>query len=252
MGSMTMPATAVPSRVATRTATAVKNLTTEQLHAILVASTTRSARVFPVLWDTVRAADPVLAETLDNLHAEKAPADLARFEALQQLHQENIAAATKTRAGRIIAAQAIGGGTLVLLSIFAAIVGMVSFGVAVSGVVIAAYLVFKAFKSGRNLADQLPTRLFADAELAASIVWDTAVDAAAAAALRHRAGEAGLTPDVLRALSLTWTNAGLPLDALVPITRAPRNTARAAKRPSNAPKLATTQLSSDMPMPAAA
>lgn len=243
MGSMTTPSTAVPSRVATRTATAVKNLTTAQIHAILVASTKRSARVLPMLWDTVRAADPALVDALDTLHADKAPADLPRFEALQQLHQENIAAAAKTRAGRLIAARAVGGGVLAVLSVIAAIVGMVSSGIAISGVVIAAYLVFRAYQSGKKLADQLPTRLFANAELAASLVWDTAVDAAAAAALRHRAGEAGLTPDVLGALSSTWTNAGLSMEALVPVTRAPRST----KRPAKTTKAASAAAESQVP-----
>ncbi len=242
----------MPSRVATRTATAVKNLTTEQLHAILVASTKRSARVFPVLWDTVRVADPDLVEALDNLHAVKAPADLPRFEALQELHQENVAAAAKTRAGRLIAAQAVGAGILAPLAIFAAIIGMISTGIAVSGVVIAAYLLLRAYQSGRKLADRLPTRLFANAELAASLVWDTAVDAAAAAALRHRVGEAGLTPDVLNALSSTWTNAGLSLDSLIPVTRAPRGTATAAKRPAKSVKKATAPAHADAPLSAAA
>jgi hypothetical protein len=250
---MTIPATAVPSRVATRTATAVKNLTTEQLHAILVASTKRSGRVFPVIWNTVRVAAPDLVEALDSLHAEKALADLPRFEALQRLHEKNVDAAVKTRAGRIIAARVIGAAILAPLAILTALMGVVSAGIAVSGVVIAAYMAFKAFQAGRKLTDQLPTALFANAELAASIVWDTAVDAAAAVALRHRAGEAGLTPDVLKALSSTWTNAGLSLDALIPVTRAPRNTTPAAKRPAKrAPYKAAVPVSSDVSVPAAA
>lgn len=213
---MTTPDMASPSRIAARTAEAVKNLSTDQLHDILIASTHRSGRVLPVLWETIRVADPVLVQTLDDLHDKEAPADMPRFEALRGLHEKNLKAAVKTRAGKLIAFQAVTGIVMAPVSVIAAITGALSFGIAVSGVVVGAYLLFRAYQSARKLTDQIPTRMFGDPALAVSLVWDTAVDAAASAALRHRQGEAGLTPDVLGALSSTWIGAGLPLDLLVP------------------------------------
>ncbi|QOD05854.1 hypothetical protein [Pseudarthrobacter sp. BIM B-2242] len=213
---MTTPDMALPTRIADRTAAAVKNLSTDQLHDILIASTQRSGRVLPVLWETVRAADPVLVQTLDDLHEKEAPVDMPRFEALRELHERNLNAAVKTRAGRMAALQAVAGIVMAPASAIAAIAGALSFNIAVSGVVIGAYLLFRAFQAARKLTDEIPTRMFGDAGLAASLVWDTAVDAAASAALRHREGEEGLTSDLLDALSSTWTGAGLPLDLLVP------------------------------------
>lgn len=215
---MTTPDMALPSSIAARTAEAVKNLSTDQLHSILIASSQRSGRVLPVLWETARAADPVLVQTLDDLHDKEAPADTPRFEALRELHEKNLGAAVKTRTGRMIAVQAVTGIALVPASVIAAIVGALSFGIAVSGVVVGTYLLVRAFQSARKLTNEIPTRMFGDPGLAVSLVWDAAVDAAASAALRHREGEAGLTPDVLRALSFTWTGAGLPLDLLLPET----------------------------------
>jgi hypothetical protein len=58
MRPMTVTALSPPARVAVRTAAAVKELTTEQIHAILDASTRRSSRVLPVLWDTALPARP--------------------------------------------------------------------------------------------------------------------------------------------------------------------------------------------------
>lgn len=213
---MTIPATSLPSLVATQAAEAVKNLSTDQLHDILIASTQRSGRVLPVAWDAVRVADPDLAQTLDDLHDRESPADLPRFEVLKKLHDKNLAAAVKTRTGRLIAFQAVTGLVMAPASIIAAFTGALSLGIAVSGVVVGAYLVYRAFQSARKLTDAIPTRMFGDPELAVSLVWDTAVDAAASAALRYREGEAGLTPDVLNALSSTWTGAGLSLELLVP------------------------------------
>lgn len=253
----TVPTPVMPSRVAARTATAVAKLSPEQLHAILIASTHRSGRILTNLWDTVRVADPVLADTLDDLHARKAPEDSAtRFAALQELHAENVAAVAKTRTGRRVAARIWGAFVLAVASVLAGLVGILSVGLAASGLAVAAVLAVAGVRAGQRMAESLPTRKFSDPELAASIVWDTAVDAAASAALRHREGEAGLTPDVLRALSLTWTSAGLSLDLLVPVVRPKKATgeAPAAKRTAakRAPKADTVPARSNIPEPAAA
>src|SRR4051794_3913548 len=96
---MITPDATLPSRIAARTAEAVKNLSTDQLHDIVLASAQRSGRVLPVLWETVRVADPDLVQTLNDLHDQEAPVDLPRFEGLQELHEKNLGPAVMTQQG---------------------------------------------------------------------------------------------------------------------------------------------------------
>jgi hypothetical protein len=227
---MTVTSPSTPARVPVRTAAAVKELTTEQLHAILDASTRRSSRVLPVLWDTVRTADPKLSATLDELHADESEADLPRFIELSRLHQQNLSAATKSGTGKLIAARVVGAGLLAVGAILAGLAGIIVPGLAASAVVLSAFLYVGAFRAGRRMVDSLPTSVFANPHAAASIVWDAAVDASAAVVLEPRAGEAGLTPDVMKALAITWTSAGLSLD-LLRQPPAPKATARKAPAP---------------------
>lgn len=228
------PSTSQPARVAVRTATAVRKLTTDQIQAIMEASGHREGRVLPILWETVRVADPALVHTLDEMHAKNAAADLPRFEALRALHTENIAAAATGPAGRRLAGLAVGALLLAPGSVLAMTIGMISASAMIGGIVLSLVMAGFALRAGRRIAASIPTRVFADPHHAASIVWDTAVDAAASAALRPREGEAGLTPDVLGALSSTWTSAGLSLDLLVPVVRAPRAKATAGATPARA------------------
>jgi hypothetical protein len=243
---MTVTSLSLPARVAVRTAAAVKELTPEQIRAILDASTRRSSRVLPVLWDTVRTADGELSATLDELHATESDADLPRFIELSRLHQQNLNTATKSTAGKLIAARVIGAGFLAVGAVLAAMASIILPALAVSAVVVSAFLYVGAFRAGRRLVDSLPTSVFANPVAASSIVWDAAVDAAAAAALEPRAGEAGLTPDVMKALALTWTSAGLSLDLLkppapkAPVRKTPATKAPAAKTATRRPAVKRT------------
>lgn len=250
---MTTPTTSQPARVAVRTAAAVRKLNAEQMLAIMEAAGRREGRVLPVLWETVRVADPALVHTLDEMHARNAAADLPRFDALRDLHTANIATAASGPAGRRLAALAVGALLLIPGSIVAAMIGMIGTGTMAAGLAAALLLGVLAYRSGRRIAHSIPTRVFADPEHAASVIWDTATDAAASAALRYREGEAGLTPDVLDALASTWTNAGLSLDLLVPVVRAPRAKATAdTPAPTRSPAKPRRKTKADAAEPAAA
>lgn len=208
-----MPA---PADVVATTSAAVLSLTDEEIVAIMAASQQIQRRVLPNCWDTVATAAPDLARALDELHASAMSTDLRRFEALAADHEKQLDKAAKTRAGKTTAGLAI---SAVLFSVLTAVLGLAGVlapGFLIGGLALSAALFLSAYAAGSRLARRSGNWLVADPVAAASIVWDAGIDAAAAAALRSRTGQDGLTPDVLRALSSIWTRAGLGTTGRVP------------------------------------
>ncbi|HEY8699577.1 MAG TPA: hypothetical protein VIM08_01240 [Arthrobacter sp.] len=208
--------TPMPSDVAARTGAAIRSLTTAQLADLVASSQRIQKRVLPLCWDVVKTADPALAETLDDLHATSVREDLPRFEALAAQHVQAISRAVKEPAGRATAGLIIGALIIGTLTLLAVLSGTTSPAVPAWGFLAAGMLV-AGFVTGRRVAARNGNWMFADPGLAACTVWDAGIDAAAATALASRAGTAGLTPDVLRALTTVWTGAGLDTALLVPL-----------------------------------
>ncbi|HEX9088653.1 MAG TPA: hypothetical protein VF867_14125 [Arthrobacter sp.] len=240
--------TTMPSDVAARTGAAIRSLTAVQLADLMASSQQIQKRVLPLCWDVVKTADPALAEALDELHFTSVEQDMPRFDALAAQHVQAIARSVKEPAGRATAGLIVGAliiGTLTLLASLAGTTGpaVTAWGLLAAGMLIA------GLATGRRVAALTGNWMFANAGLAACTVWDAGIDAAAATALASRAGTAGLTPDVLRALTAVWTRAGLDTALLVPapivveapvpakpaVKRAPRTRgATPAKRPVTA------------------
>lgn len=207
-----------PADVAATTSAAIRSLTDHQIVAIMHSSQETQRRVLPHCWDTVKTAAPDLALALDELHANEAPKDLARFEALAAGHEKQMAKAAKSRAGKTIAGLVIAAALLGALTAVLGLAGLVGIPFIVGASAVVAALLLGSYSAGNRLARRNGNWLVADPEAAASIVWDAGIDAAAATALKDRAGQDGLTPDVLRALSSVWTRAGLD-----PVTLAPEH-----------------------------
>jgi len=233
----------MPSDVAARTGEAIRSLTTRQLADLMSSSELLQKRVLPVCWDTVKTADPALAKALDDLHATASEEDLPRFEALATEHEETMARAVKTPTGRATAGLIICSLLLGATTLMSALAGAPEPNIITVSLISAAMLI-SGFITGRRIAHRNGNWMFSDAGLAAFSIWDAGIDAAAATALAPRAGTAGLTPDILRALTAVWIGAGLSTDLLVPPVRTvvvelvpPAKTA--VKRPPRAPKSAT-------------
>jgi len=201
-----MPA---PADIAAHAATTIRSLTDEQLLAIMSSSQNVQKRVLGHCWATVCTAAPELAGTLDDLHSTETAKDLPRFEALAAAHDEQISQVVKGPKGKLTAALIIGAFIVAAVTGLAVLAGFSSVPVLVSGAALAAGMLVAGYVTGHRLSQRSVNWMFADPGLAASIVWDAGIDAAAAAALSSRAGTDGLTPDVLRALSIVWTGAGL-------------------------------------------
>jgi Flp pilus assembly protein TadB len=212
MSTITMP---TPADVAATTSAAIRSLTDEQIVAIMHSSQKTQRRVLPNCWDTVKTAAPDLALALDDLHAIETSKDLPRFEALAADHERQIGKAVKSGAGKGTAALVMAGAVIGALT---AVLGLAGIGMpfVAGGSALAGALLLSGYATGNRLARRNGNWLVADPGAAASIVWDAGIDAAAATALKGRAGQDGLTPDVLRALSSVWTRAGLDPGALTP------------------------------------
>jgi hypothetical protein len=213
MSTITMPA---PSDVAATTSEAVLSLSDEQIVAIIDSSRKIQRRVLPNCWDTVRAAAPDLALALDELHSTAAPKDLPRFEALAAAHRKQLDKAVKSPAGKTTATLLIAAVALGIVTAVLGLTGDAGLPFVIGGAGLAAALLTGAYAAGSRLAHRSGNWLVSDPEATASIVWDAGIDAAAATALKARAGQDGLTPDILRALSLVWTRAGLDTGKLTP------------------------------------
>lgn len=198
-----------PADVAARTSAAVLSLTDEQIVAVMNSSRRIQKRVLSNCWETVKTAAPDLADTLDELHATEAHEDLSRFEALAKEHRKQLREAVKGRAGKLTASLVVSGAVLGLATAGLGMIGAIGFAAIVSGSVLAVGFLTGGYALGHRIARRSGNWLVADPGAAASIVWDAGIDAAAAAALQDRAGQDGLTPDVLSALSSVWTGAGL-------------------------------------------
>lgn len=266
MGSMSNP-TPMPSEVAAHTAATIRSLTASQLADLMASSQKLQKRILPVCWDAVRTADPALADTLDALHASDTETDMPRFEALKSQHEASLDTAVKTPAGKATAGLIVGSLLVAAITIMAVFAGGPVSAI-IAWALVSAGMLTAGILTGVRLARRSGNWMFSDPGLAASTVWDAGVDAAAAVALMHRSGTAGLTPDVLRALTSVWSGAGLPLTLLtVPapviaapvvvapavaakpvVKRAPRATSAAASArrpavkpaPKPAPKAVTT------------
>lgn len=213
MSTITLP---TPADVAATASAAIRSLTDSQIVAIMHSSQQTQRRVLPNCWDTVKTAAPDLARALDTLHEDEVTKDLPRFEALAADHDKQMARATKSRTGKLAAGLVFAAALLGLLTAALGLTGAAGSPLIIAGSGLAAALLLGAYAAGRRLARRSGNWLVADPEAAASIVWDAGIDAAAATALKDRAGQDGLTPDILRALSSVWTRAGLDPDTLTP------------------------------------
>jgi hypothetical protein len=211
--STTMPS---PADVAATTSTAIRSLTDTQIVAIMHSSQATQRRVLPHCWDTVKTAAPDLALVLDELHAKETAKDLPRFEALAAGHKKQMAKAMKSRAGKTTAGLVTAAALLGALTAVLGLAGIADRSFITGASVLTAALLLSGYVAGHRLARRNGNWLVADPKAAASIVWDAGIDAAAATALKDRAGQDGLTPDVLRALSSVWTRAGLDPGKLTP------------------------------------
>lgn len=205
-----------PADVAATASAAIRSLTDSQIVAIMHSSQETQRRVLPNCWSTVKTAAPDLARALDTLHETEASKDLPRFEALAAEHDRQMSRATKGRTGKLAAGLVFTAALLGLLTAALGLAGAAGLPLIISGSALVAALLLGAYAAGRRLAHRNGNWLVADPEAAASIVWDAGIDAAASAMLSDRAGQDGLTPDVLGALSSVWTRAGLDPDALIP------------------------------------
>lgn len=207
--------TPAPADVAATASAAIRSLNDTQIVAIMHSSRQTQRRVLPNCWDTVKTAAPDLAHVLDTLHENEVPKDLPRFEALAATHDRQMARATKSRTGKVAAGLVFAAALLSLLTLVLGLIGAAGLPLIIVGSGLVAALLLGAYAAGRRLVHN-GNWLVADPEATASIVWDAGIDAAAAAMLSNRAGQDGLTPDVLRALSSVWTRAGLDPGTLIP------------------------------------
>lgn len=208
--------TPAPADVAATASAAIRSLNDSQIVAIMHSSRQTQRRVLPNCWDTVKTAAPDLAHVLDSLHENEVPKDLPRFEALAANHDREMARAAKSRTGKVAAGLVFTAALIGLLTAVLGLIGAAGLPLIITGSSLTAALLLGAYAAGRRLAHRNGNWLVADPEAAASIVWDAGIDAAAAATLKDRTGQDGLTPDVLGALSSVWTRAGLDPRTLIP------------------------------------
>jgi hypothetical protein len=205
-----------PADVAARTSAAIRSLTDEQIVAVMTSSQRIEKRVLPNCWGTVKKAAPDLAGALDELHSRELADDLPRFEAMAAEHEKQLSKAVNGRAGKITAILVIAAILFGIATITLGLTAVIGSPVVIAGAALSVGLFISGFVTGSRLAHRSGNWLLADPEAAASIVWDAGIDAAAATALKNRAGQDGLTPDVLRALSAVWAGAGLDTTLLTP------------------------------------
>lgn len=211
MSTFTAP---MPTGIVARTSESIRSLNDEQLGAVITASRKVQKRVLPQCWATVSKVAPDLASALDDLHARGITEDLPRFQALAAEHERQLNAAVKGRTGKLTAMLVFAAAVLGLTTVALGVTGAITLPLILTGTALTAVLFGGAYTAGGRLARQSTLWMFADPEAAAATVWDAGIDAAAAAALAGSAGQDGLTPDVLQALSGVWTGAGLAAEQL--------------------------------------
>jgi hypothetical protein len=205
-----------PADIAARTSATIRSLTDDQLAAVMTSSQRQGKRALPDCWATVKTAAPELASTLDDLHAREIAEDLPRFEALASQHEKQLNRAVKGRDGQLTALSVLAAFVVGIATAILGLTGVISAPFLIAGATVSVGLLAWAYIKGRRLARESGNWLFANPEAAAAIVWDAGIDAAAATALRSRAGTSGLTSDVLASLSAVWTDAGLDTALLAP------------------------------------